>query len=352
MKKILFGLSISLLFIQCKKQNEIVNLAEDNDYQAFNLNGRVCKINQSIAILTNNNFNIEDKNAIYIFSTSGYLINDSIFDNQNRLIEVNNYEKLKLPLTKKQFLNSNDFVLSETIYDSLKNISNFRKTTSKNQIIEEQRNTFSDDLIIREDYYIAGKNSPKKTIKYFRDGSLLKSKVIYSETKTVLDSIVYDYFDHKINKESHYNHFGDLINSINYAYNGDNYSEITYFNSLGEIENIEKFEYNKKNQLTYKNTFSNFDKSVNEEINTYNENSKIEKIETKLNYQIITNTNFIYNDKTDLEKVIFENYSNKENFEKKVTYTYDDKGNWLTKEVSINKVPTYKVTREITYCTK
>lgn len=349
MKKIIFITSLSFFLLQCKKTNELAVLASDNDYETLNLKGRVSEISQKITILEKTSFSIEDKNIIYQFNPSGYLVNDSIFNNQDELIEVNTYEKIKEPLTKKQFINSEKFVITEIVYDSLKNIVQISKRTSKNQIIEEQRNTLSEDYIIREDYYNIGNSKPEKVIKYNRDKNLIINKNIYSKNNILLDSVVYEYKNNIVVKEIHYNNKKELTNSIAFHYNGANISAIVYYNKLGKEEVSEKFEYNTKNNIIYKNTNSTFDKSINEEIYTYTKSGKIEKIAYKTNDELITSINYSYNQQGDLEVFEVINYDSDEKIVQNIKYTYDLEGNWLTKEVFTDKIPTYKVTRTIKY---
>ena len=350
MKKIVLIASMSILFIQCNKKNELPELAKDNDYETFDLRDRVCEINQTITLLENTNYNITDKNIKYTFNSLGYLINDSIYNDKNDLIEVNTYEKLTYPLSQKQFISKDNFITTETVYDSLKNIVQFSKKTQKGQVIEEQKNSFSDDYIIREDYFISGNNRPSKTIEITRNGDVIKNKVIYSETRKIVDSIVYVYDKHNPIKETHYNQNKEVTATLLFLYNENNLAAVKYLDKNGNDEAVEEFEYNSKKQLTYKYVFNKYDNSIYEEINVYNKNNKIEKSETKLNNVILTSTQYTYNPQGDLIQLEMNNFTNKENYLENISYVYDKKGNWISKEVEINNKPIYKTSRKISYC--
>lgn len=350
MKKILLLASISLFLVQCKKKVELPKLAKDNDYAFFDLKDRVCEINQKITILENSNYTIEEKNATYIFNSFGYLVTDSIYNNDHVLIETNTFEKLKFPLTKKQFISPDNYIFSETIYDSLKNIVHLKKSTPTKQIIEEQRNTLSDDYIIREDYFTSGSATPFKVVKIVRNGDVMKSKVILSQTRKILDSIVYVYDKHDIIKETHFNANKQITSTQLFNYEGKNITSVVYLNSEGKEEAVEKFKYNQNNDLTYKYSYSASDDSTYEEENVYSKNNKIEKSVTKLNGNVLISITYQYDDKNNLVSYEINNLNSKENLAKTYVYTFDEKGNWISKEVSFNKVPKYKVTRTIKYC--
>ena len=350
MKKILLLASITLFLIQCKKKVELPELAKDNDYAFFDLKDRVCEINQKITILEKSNFTIEEQNATYIFNSFGYLVTDSIYNNENVLIETNTFEKLKFPLTKKQFISPDNYILSETLYDSVKNIAHFKKSTPNKQIIEEQRNTLSDDYIVREDYYTSGSATPSKVVKIVRNGDVMKSKVILSQTRKILDSIVYVYDKKNIIKETHYNANKQTTSTQLFTYEGKNIASVVYLDASGKEEAVEEFKYNQNNDLTYKYSFTVSDNSTYEEQNVYNKNNKIEKSETKLNGTVLISTTYKYDDNNNIVSYTVNNFNNKENFSKTFVYTFDEKGNWISKEVSFNKVPTYKVSRTIKYC--
>lgn len=350
MKKIVLLASFTFLFFQCKKQNELPALANDNDYKTFDLIDRVCEINQKVTLLEKTNFSIDDQNGNYVFNEKGYLISNKIFNTDNQPTEENTFEKLALPLTKKQFITADNFIFIKTEYDSVKNITRVVKTTNKNQIVDEQRNTLSNDRVIREDYYISGNNKPIKVIKIDRNEELIKNKVILSQTNKILDSIVYDYKGNKIKKEIHYNANKEVVATEIFDYVGENISKITYLNAQGAEDAIEKIQYNKNNDIVYKYTYSKEDNSTYEEIYHYNIQNKIQAVEVKLNDKLISKSNYTYNDKNSLIRFEMTNLLNNENFEKTYNYTYDKKNNWLTKEVSVNKTPIYKVSREIKYC--
>lgn len=350
MKRILLFASVSLLLIQCKKNVELPELAKDNDYNFFDLKDRVCEINQKVTILDKSNFTIDEKNATYIFNSFGYLVKDSIYNNQNVLVETNTFEKLNFPLTKKQFIAADNFILSETIYDSLNNIAHFKKSTNKNQIIEEQKNTFSDNFLVREDYFTSGSASPLKVVKIVRNGEIMKSKVIYSQSLQILDSIAYEYDKNEIVKETHFNKNKQITSSQLFTYDGKKITSVIYLDADGKEEATENFKYNQNNDLIYKSSFAVSDNSTYEEINVYNKQNKIEKSETKLNGNVLISTIYQYDDKNNILKYEVNNFNNKEKFDKTFIYTFDNKGNWISKDVSFNNIPTYKVIRKIKYC--
>lgn len=350
MKKILLLATLSLLLVQCNKNNNLPELAKDNDYNFFNLKDRPCKINQKITFLEKKDYGITDNNINLTFNTSGYLINDSIFNENNSLIEVNNYEKLQFPTIKKLYISKDDFIINETVYDSLKNIIEVNKKTSKNQIIEQQKNTLYNNQIIQEDYFTSGNNTPNKSVIIKRKGNEILYKLVLSQTKKILDSIVYEYNQGKITNETHYNQNKKVVNKLQFTYTNENITSIIYFDALGKEEAIEKFEYNSNKQTIYKYVYNYYDDSKYEEINKYNKLSKIEKTETKLNGTILTSANYNYNTQGDLIQLVNNNYTNKENYTKKINYTYDKKGNWISKNVFINNKPIYNVNRKIDYC--
>lgn len=350
MKKIVLLASLSFFLVQCKKNVELPELAKDNDYEFFDLKDRVCEINQKVTITDKSDFTIDEKNATYIFNSFGYLVKDSIYNNENVLVETNTFEKLNFPLTKKQFISADNFILSETIYDSLKNISHFKKSTHKNQIIEEQKNTFTDNFLVREDYFTSGSALPLKVVKIDRNDEKMKSKVIYSQSLKILDSTAYEYDKNDIVKETHYNENKQITSSQLFTYDGKNISSVIYLDANGKEEANEKFKYNQNNDLIFKSTFTVSDNSTYEEINVYNKQNKIEKSETKLNGNVLISSTYQYDEKNNLLKYEVNNFNNKEKFSKTLVYTFDNRGNWISKDVSFNNIPTYKVSRKIKYC--
>lgn len=350
MKKILLLASISFLLVQCNKSVDLPELATDNDYKKFELKDRVCEVSQKVTLIENTNYTIEDKNINYSFNLDGYLISDIINNNENNIVEENNYEKLTLPVSKKQYINQENFSLLEFTYDSLKNLVNTKKLTNKNQIIEEQKNSYIGKNLENESYFIGGNSIPSKTIKFDRNGDFIKNKVIFSKEKTILDSIVYEYKGKNISKQTHFDSDKKLTGTEIYTYNNKLIKSILYLDAKGMEIASELFEYNKNNQITNKKSFTALDKTLYEEKNTYNDKNKIQKSEILLNGSIIMTTNQTYDKYGNIIRFENKNLSNKENLEKTFIYTYDKKGNWISKEVSFNNVPTYKVSRTIKYC--
>lgn len=350
MKKIILLASISFLLIQCKKQESLPELSSTNDYKLFELVDRVCEVNQKVTLLEKTNYSINDKSQDLVFDKSGHLVLEKIYNQNDSLIEENTYLQQAFPLLKKQFITPDIFVSTQTTYDSLKNILKITKATKNGQMIEEQQNTLSDNFIIREDYFSSGKNGATKTVEINRNGDVIKNKVIYSKQRTVLDSIVYEYKNKQIISEIHYNASNQISSSLKYTYSGDNIASTVYLDELGNEEAVEKFKYNENNKLIYKSAFSAIDNSTYEESFVYNSDNNLEQSTVKLNGKNIISTTQKYDSLKNLINFESTNFTNKESLTRTYSYTYDKRKNWLTKEVSINNIPTYKVSREIKYC--
>ena len=349
MRKILLYASLTFLMVQCKKQNELPDLAKDNDYEQFALKDRVCQLNQKVTILENTNFTIDDKNLNYFFSTEGYLISEIFFNEDKDTIQENSYLKYNFPLIQKQHITKDNFIVTQTIYDSLNNIKQIKKNTKNNQIIDEQKNTLVDNKIITEDYYTSGNSSPLKTIKIGRNNNEIKYKV-FIQNNQILDSIVYTHQNNKVVQENHYNSKNEIIEKQKFTYTGNNITQKLYLDAKDQVLVDEKMKYNQNNQILLKEVYSAYDNTTYQENFEYNTNNKLIKQNTKLNGDLIITATYKYDDQNNLVYFDTSNLINKENLIKSYKYTYDKKGNWLTKDVSINNKPTYSVNREITYC--
>ena len=202
---------------------------------------------------------------------------------------------------------------------------------------------------------------------YDRKGNANVYKMIYPDERGLYftDSITYNNNDNKIKEIRYHPNNIDIINKKTFTYNkeGHKIEEKTFgnikhvfqykYNSKGK--KIEQKEYDEHENLVSKINYNTEGKKIEENLTTpiniskviYSYNTKGQLIET---FQTDKVNSYKAKGKT-LETLTFQDDKSNDKVlrELLVKYTYDEKGNWITKTTFIKENPRSLTEREIIY---
>lgn len=282
------------------------------------------------------------------YNATGMLVSEKKY-NGSAILQEHTYNGRKKPIKEIQYTNGTPGVVTEYTYNKDGNTTSITKRTGSNAQIERIEKVYKGKNLVELNTY-NNQNTPlnKITYSYDKDGNVIEENV-YGEMQVAKIRAEYGYNSngHKTS-EKRFND-GKLEYKIQYNYDGDRLmSEITSDDKEGLIYS-KIFGYDANGNITKNESFEKSTNIRSEEVNTYDANNNIATSTITENKKLLSKTLYTYDTNNNLTSVKSIDGTGKIIYNRSYNYTYDDKNNWIKKEVIINGQPAFVVQRTIQY---
>ncbi len=285
------------------------------------------------------------------FNEEGMLVLEKKLNNQGGPFEQITYNGKEQKLEQTQYVNNNPGIKTEFSWDETgqHNTAITRRNPDNSQIDRKAMRYEKGKLVEKTTYNKQDNPVDRMTYVYDKDGNLTGEN-LYLGTEIIQIKNLYKY-NNKNQKVSdiRYGKDSNIIFHTQYEYDGDKLITKEVTNGKQEVEYLEKMSYNSKGELEMKTTMDNFDSTETIEQFEYDGNGNKTSRIVKKNGALFMKVDYAYDDKGNLLKLSVIDSTENPVDTRTYTYTYDEKGNWTEKVITINNEKKFIEKREITY---
>ena len=352
--------AILLLLTACNDEKKVKPLDRTTtDWAFYELEGDVKSVSIKSNELLNNNLepggmkheNPTEHDVELQFNEEGMLTLEKKLNSNGGPYEQITYNGREHKLQQVQYVNNNPGIKTDFTWDETeKNNTGITRRNPDNSQIDRKAMKYQKGKLVEKITYNLQDTPIDKLTYVYDDKGNLTGENLYLGTEVIQVKNLYKY-NNKNQKvsEVRYDKDSKVIFSIQYQYEGDNLIVKEVSNGDGEIEYMEKMSYTPKGELEIKTTLDNFDGT--ETIERYEYDSKGRKTSRIIekNNEVSLKVRYKYNDKGLLEELnVIDSKENPVDL-RSYTYTYDEKGNWIEKIITVNSEKKFIEKREITY---
>ena len=250
-----------------------------------------------------------------------------------------------------QYVNDSPGIKTEFSWDETgkHNTAITRRNPDNSQIDRKAIKKEKGKLVEKITYNLQDNPIDRMTYMYDKNGNLTGENLyLGTEVIQIKNQYKYNSKNQKVT-EARYDKDSNIIFTTEYEYDGDNLIIKKVTDKNGETEYMEKMSYTPKGELEIKTTLDSFDGTETIERFQYDNNgNKTSRIVEK-NNEVSLKVKYKYNDKGLLEELAVIDSKENPVDTRAYTYTYDEKGNWIEKLITINGERKFIEKREITY---
>ncbi|MFL9845110.1 RHS repeat domain-containing protein [Flavobacterium rhizosphaerae] len=354
-----------LLLTSCKKeenepkQEMPAEVKGDADLVFYGLKGNVKSVSEkSFALDANGNEtgpgheNPSSHDIKLMFDQNGMLVNDESWTKMGQPFGKTEYKEGRLKKKiEVQFMNGKPAMETEYIWDLQggNNIEIIKRSSIDQKLISRIEMKYESGRMTEKNTFNR-QNNPTDKIKYTYDnqGNLVKEEQYlnseYVQVKTVYK---YDEANKKI-VESQYSK-DSLVYNMSYKYDGDNVIEKKATAPDGTIQYSQEFTYDNKGNVLTQTIYDSFDNSTLTDTYVYDDAGNKAKWSVEKNGKKEADVFYEYDKEKNMTSAKALNGEGASIENRKYTFEYDDKGNWVKKTIFIGETPKFVIKRDIVY---
>lgn len=351
-------LVLLLCFTSCsdKKDKKPVDHAK-SDWAAFQLQGNVKSAEERSYQIINGKKGqrmreiISDHDTDLFFNEDGQLTKEIKWNTDSKPFEQNIYQGKDHKISLTQYVNGKPAIKTQFSWDKTgkENTAILRLTPDNRQIDRITMMYKANNLIEKRTYNIQDNPSDKIEYRYDQKGNVIE-ELLYLGSEFVQFRNQFEYNDAKQKvSETRLNKDGKILFKTLFKYENGRLVATETYNDKNEADYIEKNSYDDKGNVIRHYTFEKFDGSETVDEFTFDAAGNKTQWTATRNGQPLIKVAYGYDTHKNLTSVHAEGAQDKPIDDRTYKYTYDKKGNWITRTAQIGNKVTVLTERKIKY---